>query len=61
MAFERIEKLKDEYTDKYVVVVDDGRPELSRFDGFVGQVITVLLRQHFTKTSRTYRHGAMSE
>jgi len=41
MAFERIEKLKDEYTDKYVVVVDKGRPELSRFGGFVGQVITV--------------------
>src|SRR5438874_8182458 len=40
MAFERAEQLQDEYTDKYVVV-DDSRPELARFRGFVGQVKTV--------------------
>jgi hypothetical protein len=38
--FDQIEKLKQEYTDKYVVV-DASRPELARFDGFTGQVKTV--------------------
>ena len=38
--FDQIEKLKSEYTDKYVVV-DDRRPELSRFRGQTGQVKTV--------------------
>jgi hypothetical protein len=40
MVFERIETLKRDYTDKYVVV-DESRPELARFRGFVGQVKTV--------------------
>ncbi|OHB83241.1 MAG: hypothetical protein A2V98_01890 [Planctomycetes bacterium RBG_16_64_12] len=40
MQPERIATLKGEYTDKYVVV-DDGRPELARFKGMVGQVKTV--------------------
>lgn len=35
-----IEKLKQQYTDQYVVV-DDSRPELLRFKGAVGQVRTV--------------------
>jgi hypothetical protein len=35
-----IERLKHELTDKYVIVTGD-RPELARFDGFVGQVKTV--------------------
>ena len=38
--FEQIEKLKREYTDKYVVV-DESRPELGRFKGMTGQVKTV--------------------
>jgi len=38
--FDQIEKLKQEYTDKYVVV-DASRPELARFDGFTGRVKTV--------------------
>lgn len=37
---EKIEKLKHEWTDKYVVV-DGSRPELRRFDGYTGQVKTV--------------------
>ncbi len=37
---ESVEELKREYTDKYVVV-DPGRPELARFEHFVGQVKTV--------------------
>lgn len=37
---ETVEELKREYTDKYVVV-DPGRPELARFEHFVGQVKTV--------------------
>jgi pyruvate/2-oxoglutarate dehydrogenase complex dihydrolipoamide acyltransferase (E2) component len=37
---ETIEELKREYTDKYVVV-DPGRPELARFEHYVGQVKTV--------------------
>lgn len=40
MVFEDIEKLKQEYTDKYVVV-DETRPELRRFRGQTGQVKTV--------------------
>ena len=40
MVFEHIEKLKREYTDKYVVA-DDSRPELRRFKGQTGQVKTV--------------------
>ena len=38
--FDQIEKLKQELTDKYVVVNTD-IPELKRFDGHVGQVKTV--------------------
>ena len=40
MVFEHIEKLKQEYTDKYVVV-DEERPELRRFRGQTGIVKTV--------------------
>ena len=40
MVFERIEELKHDYTDKYVVV-DDLRPELRRFRGLTGTVKTV--------------------
>lgn len=40
LMFERVEKLKREYTDKFVVV-DDTRPELARFHGITGQVKTV--------------------
>ena len=40
MVFEHIEKLKLEYTDKYVVV-DENRPELGRFKGITGTVRTV--------------------
>ncbi len=40
LMFDQIEKLKREYTDKYVVV-DAAQPELARFNGFVGQVKTV--------------------
>lgn len=40
MVFEHIEKLKRQYTDKYVVV-DDSRPELARFRGVTGVVKTV--------------------
>ena len=40
MVFEHIEKLKQEYTDKYVIV-DDSRPELRRFVGATGTVRTV--------------------
>jgi hypothetical protein len=35
-----IERLKNELTDKYVIVTGD-RPELARFEGFVGVVKTV--------------------
>ncbi len=38
--FDQIEKLKQQYTDKYVVV-DGQRPELSRFVGLTGMVKTV--------------------
>src|SRR5206468_12455706 len=40
MIFEHIDKLKKQYTDKYVVV-DDARPELQRFRGLTGAVKTV--------------------
>jgi len=40
MVFEHIEKLKQEYTDKYVIV-DETRPELRRFGGMTGTVRTV--------------------
>ncbi|MCA9119612.1 MAG: hypothetical protein H6822_13635 [Planctomycetaceae bacterium] len=40
MVFERIEKLKQQYTDKYVTV-DESRPELKRFGGMTGTVRTV--------------------
>ena len=38
--FATIEKLKQQYTDQFVVV-DGSRPELARFDGYTGQVKTV--------------------
>src|SRR6478736_8584050 len=40
MAFEHIEKLKREFTDKYVVV-DAARPELTRFKNATGMIKTV--------------------
>ena len=40
MVFEHIEKLKQQYTDKYVEV-DHQRPELRRFKGMTGTVKTV--------------------
>ena len=40
MVFENIEKLKKEYTDKYVLI-DESRPELLRFRGLTGTVRTV--------------------
>src|SRR2546426_8588285 len=40
MIFEHIDKLKQQYTDKYVVV-DESRPELQRFKGLTGAVKTV--------------------
>jgi pyruvate/2-oxoglutarate dehydrogenase complex dihydrolipoamide acyltransferase (E2) component len=40
MVFPNIEKMKQEYTDKYVMV-DPQRPELARFADVVGQVKTV--------------------
>ena len=40
MLPERVEKLKSQYTDQYVVV-DASVPELARFKGMVGQVRTV--------------------
>jgi hypothetical protein len=40
MVFEQIDRLRSEYTDRYVVV-DDTRPELRRFKGFTGTVRTV--------------------
>jgi hypothetical protein len=40
MVFEQIDKLKQAYTDKYVVV-DESRPELRRFNGLTGMVKTV--------------------
>lgn len=40
MISEKIEKIKSEYTDKYVVVQAE-QPELARFKEYVGQVKTV--------------------
>jgi hypothetical protein len=40
MSFDQIEKMKRQYTDKYVVV-DAARPELARFRDVVGRVKTV--------------------
>jgi len=40
MLRQRIEQLKHEYTDQYVVV-DADRPELARFKGITGQVKTI--------------------
>ncbi len=40
MQIERVEQLKRQYTDQYVIV-DASRPELARFKGLVGQVKTV--------------------
>ena len=40
MVFQEIDKLKKDYTDKYVVV-DDHRPELKRFQGMTGLIKTV--------------------
>ena len=39
-ALERNEALKREWTDKFVEVIGD-RPELKRFAGLVGRVVTV--------------------
>src|SRR5688572_19565321 len=40
MIFQHIDQLKQQYTDKYVVV-DESRPELQRFRGLTGSVKTV--------------------
>ena len=40
MVFEHIENLKQQFTDKYVVV-DEARPELRRFKGMTGLIKTV--------------------
>ena len=40
MLFQEIDKLKKDYTDKYVVV-DEQRPELKRFHGMTGLIKTV--------------------
>ncbi len=40
MVFEHIDRLKQEYTGKYVVIASD-RPELERFKGLTGIVKTV--------------------
>ncbi len=40
LMFDQVEKLKREYTDKYVLV-NENVPELARFGGHVGQVKTV--------------------
>ena len=39
-VFENIDRLKSQYTDKYVIVAAD-RPELRRFHGLTGTVKTV--------------------
>lgn len=39
-VFEHVEKLKRDYTDKYVLV-DEGSPELARFQGQTGRVKTI--------------------
>ena len=45
MVFEHIEKRKQDYTDKYVIV-DDSRPELRRFKDKTGLVKTVNMNGH---------------
>jgi hypothetical protein len=40
MSHETIERLRQQYTDQYVVV-DASRPELARFKGMTGRVKTV--------------------
>ena len=40
MFRDQVEQLKQQYTDKYVVLQGD-RPDLARFQGAVGQVKTV--------------------
>jgi len=40
MAFDQVEKIKSDYTDLYVTLVDSP-PELARFAGLTGQVKTV--------------------
>jgi len=40
MDFDRVEKLRREYTDQHVAV-DPSRPELRRFQGMTGTVKTV--------------------
>src|SRR5688572_31273723 len=40
MIFQHIDQLKQQYTDKFVVV-DESRPELKRFSGLTGTVKTV--------------------
>ncbi|MEK6250068.1 MAG: hypothetical protein N2C12_17925, partial [Planctomycetales bacterium] len=40
MVFQHVEKLKRDYTDKFVIV-DDSRPELARFRGQTGRVKTI--------------------
>ncbi len=40
MSRETIERLRQQYTDQYVVV-DASRPELARFQGMTGRVKTV--------------------
>src|SRR5690348_6323711 len=40
MVFQQIEQLKQQYTDKYVIV-DGTRPELARFKGQTGRIRTV--------------------
>src|SRR4029079_18927311 len=39
-VFDQIEKLKQDFTDKFVVV-DATVPELKRFDGHIGQIKTI--------------------
>jgi len=45
MIFEHIEKLKGDYTDRFVIV-DEQRPELRRFKGMTGTVRTVNMNGH---------------
>ncbi len=40
MSFEKTDQLREEFTDKYVVV-DAARPELARFQNMTGQVKTI--------------------
>lgn len=40
MSPEQLEKLRDEYTDQYVVI-NSQRPELARFEGMTGRVWSI--------------------